>query len=772
MSKPSGHNLYRWGVPRRPSAVVVPARARNRLESPARLYVFRASRGFGKTTIASWWVSRNSRTPAAWVTVPESAEPGWVAGAVDEVLVEHGVVEHSRVSAQKQFVLVLDHGELLNGEELASTLRRVLTGIPTLTVFVLMRLRGPIEAIRDVGIPMVEVTPADLRFEPSDVQELALEQDLPMPLSTARDIAFQTQGWPAMVSALVTGMPNELEPNWNEGALFFDRIFDHDYTPEQKRVDLVLSLPGRMSEELALYLLGADYEPGYLSKFGDDGDCPLLPRPVDEEFRSSPFMTVAATKILYREDRVVHARAHADLSSWYLDRHQHREGLWHAVLSKEPALLTDVLRREWSTFVHECPGLMRIAVGHVLSQVGTGDNFWKFLDRVGSEPETLRLSRELLASRALEQVDAIGTAEDPEYAALHNEWGWTQILSGMPTPAVYAFWQSVTFAVPGSPLDSEARVGLSLGLAQLGFSRLSQLWAFSAAPSQEPLEVAVRSLMSMIWAEDIPVVLDRQQEDPQRLAGTLIKFIETLIDRFYPSASEEFISATKAAWLDRDPGRAPRPAPFSLDRWKFETLEALGVHVPLTNAAPAMRDALTDQEVWKHVGHVRHLVISGEYDAVLDISSKEPAEVRLVPRPWLSILLSRTVAAHRLGLRDVATDALHQAVAVAEECSVFSPFHLVATHELRDVAQNVPRLLAMLEGRPGFEESGQRLTPQQLLLLQELVTGDPLRIIAARLFLSPATVKTHVSHIYRELETANRGETILRAQELRLLTTD
>src|SRR5699024_10616795 len=114
-------------------------------------------------------------------------------------------------------------------------------------------------------------------------------------------------------------------------------------------------------------------------------------------------------------------------------------------------------------------------------------------------------------------------------------------------------------------------------------------------------------------------------------------------------------------------------------------------------------------------------------------------------------------------------EALHQAVTLAEECAVFSPFVLMAAHELREVAQEVPQLLAMVNKQLIAEGEPNALTPNQLVLLRELASGVQLKIIAQRLYLSTSTVKTHLSHIYRELGVSNRREAVSRAQDLRLL---
>lgn len=64
-------------------------------------------------------------------------------------------------------------------------------------------------------------------------------------------------------------------------------------------------------------------------------------------------------------------------------------------------------------------------------------------------------------------------------------------------------------------------------------------------------------------------------------------------------------------------------------------------------------------------------------------------------------------------------------------------------------------------GRPGALSS---LTPRQLDVLQLLVQGMPNKVICRQLDLSPNTVKSHVSAIFRALDANNRTEAVIAAQ--------
>ena len=62
-----------------------------------------------------------------------------------------------------------------------------------------------------------------------------------------------------------------------------------------------------------------------------------------------------------------------------------------------------------------------------------------------------------------------------------------------------------------------------------------------------------------------------------------------------------------------------------------------------------------------------------------------------------------------------------------------------------------------------------RLTPRELEVLQLAARGAPGPQIASELFISPATVKTHFSHIYRKLEVSDRSGAVAKALRLGLI---
>ncbi|WAL72618.1 response regulator transcription factor [Kitasatospora sp. YST-16] len=81
------------------------------------------------------------------------------------------------------------------------------------------------------------------------------------------------------------------------------------------------------------------------------------------------------------------------------------------------------------------------------------------------------------------------------------------------------------------------------------------------------------------------------------------------------------------------------------------------------------------------------------------------------------------------------------------------------------------RLLRHVTGRrPGADPLAEPLTPRETEIAREVAEGRTNADIAAALFISAGTVKTHVAHIQRKLGVRNRVGIAMRAFELGYLT--
>jgi DNA-binding NarL/FixJ family response regulator len=96
----------------------------------------------------------------------------------------------------------------------------------------------------------------------------------------------------------------------------------------------------------------------------------------------------------------------------------------------------------------------------------------------------------------------------------------------------------------------------------------------------------------------------------------------------------------------------------------------------------------------------------------------------------------------------------------------FVPKHWPA----QDIA-NAARMvgLGMTVFAPDSDGDAAMLSERERQVLEMIASGSTNREIAARLFLSPHTVKDHTSALYRKIGARNRTQAILRAQRLGIL---
>ena len=159
-------------------------------------------------------------------------------------------------------------------------------------------------------------------------------------------------------------------------------------------------------------------------------------------------------------------------------------------------------------------------------------------------------------------------------------------------------------------------------------------------------------------------------------------------------------------------------------------------------------------------------------------------EARALHPAWAPIeaLLFDAAARDALGDRCAAEASIERALELAEPDGIILPFALAP---VRDVLERLPRhrtahatlhttILDLLAGRslgaPGEPRPLiDELSEAELRVLRYLPSNLKVPEIAAELFVSANTVRTHLRHIYAKLDVHNRGEAVDRARELRLL---
>jgi len=140
------------------------------------------------------------------------------------------------------------------------------------------------------------------------------------------------------------------------------------------------------------------------------------------------------------------------------------------------------------------------------------------------------------------------------------------------------------------------------------------------------------------------------------------------------------------------------------------------------------------------------------------------------------------VARDRLGDRSGAERSIERALDLAEADGILLPFALAPVRELLERhprhrsahATLLATILDLLAGvaPPAPGDTAPLLDPlsdAELRVLRYLPSNLKTPEIAAELFVSANTVRTHVRHIYAKLDAHDRTEAVARARELHLL---
>jgi LuxR family maltose regulon positive regulatory protein len=186
-------------------------------------------------------------------------------------------------------------------------------------------------------------------------------------------------------------------------------------------------------------------------------------------------------------------------------------------------------------------------------------------------------------------------------------------------------------------------------------------------------------------------------------------------------------------------------------------------------------------------GLARVELAAGDAEAAVTALAAFRADERPAVRPTAAVDAALLEAIAHDGLRDepAALTALERALDLAEPRGFRSPFtrHRAAARSLlrRRIAAGTAHrafageLLAALDdgaaaGRPAAGPLLEPLSERELAVLRFLPTMMSNAEIAADMFVSVNTVKTHLRHLYRKLDVADRRAAVRRGRDLRLLS--
>jgi LuxR family transcriptional regulator, maltose regulon positive regulatory protein len=167
---------------------------------------------------------------------------------------------------------------------------------------------------------------------------------------------------------------------------------------------------------------------------------------------------------------------------------------------------------------------------------------------------------------------------------------------------------------------------------------------------------------------------------------------------------------------------------------------------------------------------------------VAEPAVERASQVVNLRRATVHALLLDAAAWEELGDSRAAERSIERALELAERDGMFLQFMLVPVRELLERhprhrtahATLLSTILDVLAG--GSPPTGGEATPlreqlseAELRVIRYLPSNLKAPEIAAELFVSPNTVRTHLRHIYAKLDAHSRSEAVARARELRLL---
>jgi LuxR family maltose regulon positive regulatory protein len=196
------------------------------------------------------------------------------------------------------------------------------------------------------------------------------------------------------------------------------------------------------------------------------------------------------------------------------------------------------------------------------------------------------------------------------------------------------------------------------------------------------------------------------------------------------------------------------------------------------------------------ITHLRVLVTTGSHERLQQASEslatlRQSAEAVHNTYQIIEILVLQCVALEKLGRVDEALEILQQVIKLAEPGGWVYPFvelgrptaelleHLADQKGVTDYVQLVLDKFPTHEQQPAGTAAGasrtitgsgtrgaEPLTRREFDVLELLAQRLQTKEIAARLFVSPETVKTHLKNLYQKLDVKNRREAAIKAVEI------
>lgn len=737
-------------VPPLAEAKLAPPRVRGRLVGRPRvlrrldagedavLTLVAAPAGYGKTTAVRAWCAERAAA-LAWVTLDAGDnDPArlWacVATAVDRVRAGLGraVLQRLRVAGASieaaidellngaavfagEIVVVLDDLQTVTNSDCLATISYALDHLPAnVRVIAITRTDPPLRLaqLRARG-QLAELRGDELAFTADEARALLADwaglELVPSEVETLRE---RTEGWPAALFLSALWLRNVEDPHRAVRAFGGDHRFVADYLSSE--------VIGSLDDDARAFLLRACV----LGRF--------TPELCDVVMGRSDSAAVLAE--LERSNLFVRR---LERGRWYRIHSLFAEFAVHALAAHEPGAAEDVHRRAAVWF--RSRGNPAEAIEHA----------WAADD--------LELVAQILVEHQV---------------AVYRAGGARTLLRWMRRLPDAQFVEHPDLAV------GAATVAATIGRTTLEQRRFLELARRARAEHPERVGPFTRALEEMVRALTLDggvgraLLHGRRAVDLSRAGSdeTLVSSLGSLARAAYLAGElEEAWDAASRAIEHPDVERRPPAHVLARSTLALVAVERGQARSARTHAEQARQivGKLGSSRTWLGGNAAVALgsVLLGEgidAEAERELAYAEGCfgdEVATVHHVWLLVLLARVRC--RRGRLEEAVATLRSA---REEMSQLADCGRVPT-----IAGEVERELSAAEKRAGAGELLGAPSGAELAVLRSLASDLTIRQIAAQLFLSPNTVRSHTRAIYRKLGVNTRADAVARADALDLL---